>query len=378
MEHIPDSAETITASWLTEALRSTGTIQAAAVSQIRLEPIGDVQGFMGEITRIFLFYDLPEKKAPRTLIAKFPTNNLKLRAALAVNRLYEREVRFYQDVAGQIKMRIPHCYFSTIDESGQNPLLLLEDMAPAQVGDQIAGCTSAEAQLALVDIAKLHAAFWNSPKLKKFEWARVISSPDRMDQKAYQQYKWPRFLEKLGPFLSEVILDVTREYGELMPEIAERMGNRPQTMIHGDFRLDNLFFNQSGDGVPFATIDWQTMKLGSGTCDVAYFLSDNLRIELRRAEELNLLHHYHRTLLEEGVPDYSFEQCLADYRLSFFFRVHILVEGGFLFDFSDRRQAELMEVRLRRLSAILEDQDIRGLLARIVQKPVTCKKVDRG
>ena len=149
MEHLPDSAETITAAWLTEVLRSTGTIQSAAVSQIRLEPIGDVEGFMGEITRVFLFYDLPEKKAPRTLIAKFPTKNRRLRAALAVNRLYEREVRFYQDVAGQIKMRIPHCYFSTIDDSGQNPLLLLEDMAPAQVGDQIAGCSSAEAQLAL-------------------------------------------------------------------------------------------------------------------------------------------------------------------------------------------------------------------------------------
>ena len=277
---------------------------------------------MGELTRVFLSYDRPEKGAPQTLIAKFPTNDLKLRAALAVNRLYEREVRFYQNVASQIKMRIPHCYFSTIDESGQKPLLLLEDMAPAQVGDQLTGCTAAEAQLALVDLAKLHAAFWNSPKLKTFDWARVISSPDRMDQKAYQQYKWPRFYEKLRPLLSQVILDVTQEYGELMPQIAQRMGARPQTMIHGDYRLDNLFFNHSGEGVPFAAIDWQTMKLGSGTCDVAYFLSDNLEVELRRAEEQNLLHHYHRTLLEHGVQNYSFAQCLADYRLSFFGMVH--------------------------------------------------------
>ncbi len=365
MARIPTTAEAITAVWLTEALRSTQTIQASTITQIRLEPIGDVEGFMGELTRVFLSYDRPEKNAPQTLIAKFPTNDLKLRAALAVNRLYEREVRFYQNVASQIKMRIPRCYFSTIDESGQNPLLLLEDMAPAQVGDQIAGCTAAEAQLALVDLAKLHAAFWNSPKLKKFDWARVISSPDRMDQKAYQGYKWPRFFEKLRPLLSDVILDVTQEYGKLMPQIAQRMGARPQTMIHGDYRLDNLFFNRSGEGVPFAAIDWQTMKLGSGTCDVAYFLSDNLKIELRQAEDQNLLHHYHRTLLEHGVPDYSFEQCLADYRLSFFFRIHILVEGGFLFDLSDSRRAELMKVRLKRLSAILEDQDIRGLLASI-------------
>ena len=34
-------------------------------------------------------------------------------------------------------MRIPRCYFSTIDESGQNPLLLLEDLAPAQVAECI-------------------------------------------------------------------------------------------------------------------------------------------------------------------------------------------------------------------------------------------------
>ncbi|MFT7585390.1 MAG: thiamine kinase-like enzyme, partial [Cellvibrionaceae bacterium] len=210
---------------------------------------------------------------------------------------------------------------------------------------------------------KLHAAFWNSPVLKTFDWARKISSLDRMNQEAYQQRKWPTFYEKLKPLLSDVIFDVTVEYGKLMPQIAQRMGDRPQTMIHGDYRLDNLFFGHAGEGVPFAAIDWQTMKLGSGTCDLAYFLSDNLEIELRRKNENHLLHLYHQTLLEHGVEDYQFEQCLADYRLSFFFRVHILIEGGFLFDFADSRQATLMKVRLERLSAILEDQDIRGLLS---------------
>ncbi|MEM7116495.1 MAG: phosphotransferase [Chloroflexota bacterium] len=284
MARLPDSAEAITAVWLTKALRSTQTIQTSTVMRIRLEPIGDVEGFMGELTRLYLTYDQPENHAPRTLIAKFPTNDLKLRAALAVNRLYEREVRFYQNVASQIKMRIPHCYFSTIDQSGQNPLLLLEDMAPARVGDQIAGCSLAEAELALVDLAKLHAAFWDSPVLKTFDWARVISSPDRMNQEVYQQKKWPAFYEKLRPLLSDVITDVTVEYGKLMPQIAQQMAARPQTMIHGDYRLDNLFFGQSregkgeGRGVPFAAIDWQTMKLGSGTCDVAYFLSSTLYI----------------------------------------------------------------------------------------------------
>ena len=363
MNKIPTSADAITAEWLTDALRSTSTIHTATVTHRRLEPIGDIEGFMGELTRVTLSYDRPEENGPHTLIAKFPTNDLELRAALAVNRLYEREVRFYQNVAKQIKMRIPRCYFSHIDESGQNPLLLLEDMAPARVGDQIAGCSIAEAELALIDLAKFHAAFWNSPQLKTFDWARVISSPDRMNQGQYQGYKWPAFYEKLEPLLSDVIVDVTREYGKLMPQIAKKMGDRPQTMIHGDYRLDNLFFGQAGEGVPFAAIDWQTMKIGSGTCDVAYFLSDNLEVNLRRQAEDNLLNLYHKTLLDHGVQAYSFEQCLADYRLSFFFRVHILVEGGFLFDFTDSRQAKLMQVRLERLSAILKDQDIQGLLS---------------
>ena len=367
MATFPTAIEALTADWLTETLRSNGTIQSATITQLRHEPIGDIEGFMGEISRLFLTYDRPEEDAPQTLIAKFPTNDLKLRAALAVNRLYEREIRFYQDVANKIKMRIPRCYFSAIDGSGQNTLLLLEDMAPARVGDQIAGCSLAEAKLAIIDLAKLHAAFWDSPLLQTFDWARVISSPDRMNPEEYQQKKWPAFYEKLKPLLSDVIVDVTVEYGKLMSKIAQRMRERPQTMIHGDYRLDNLFFGQpdKGVGVPFAAIDWQTMKLGSGTCDLAYFLSDNLEIELRRQEEQNLLHLYHRTLLEHGVQDYQIEQCLADYRLSFFFRVHILVEGGFLFDFSDRRQADLMVVRLKRLSAILEDQDILGLLSSI-------------
>ena len=365
MARVPTSPDMMTSAWLTEVLRKAQVIQTATITAIRAEPVGDVEGFMGQIVRVFLTYDQHEANAPKTLIAKFPTTDLKLRAALAVNRLYEREVRFYQNVASQIKMRIPYCYFSSIDESGQNPLLLLEDLAPARVGNHIAGCSLLEAELALTDLAKLHAAFWDSPVLKTFDWARVISSPDRMNQAQYQGYKWPAFSEKLGPLLSDSMIKLTKEYGELMPQIAQRMGARPQTMIHGDYRLDNLFFGQGGTGVPFAAIDWQTMKLGSGTCDVAYFLSDNLEIDLRRAHENHLLQLYHQTLLEHGVENYPFAQCLADYRLSFFFRVHILVEGGFLFDFADVRQAELMKVRLKRLAAILEDQDIHGLLASI-------------
>ena len=363
MASIPNSVETLTAEWLTEIFRAKEVIQSATVAAFRVEPVGDVEGFMGEIVRLVLTYDPPQPEAPATVIAKFPTNDLKLRAALAVNRLYEREVRFYENVASQMDMRIPHCYFSSIDESGQNPLLILEDLAPAVVGNQIAGCSLAEAELALIDLAKLHAAFWDSPILETFDWARVISSPDRMNREQYQGYKWPSFYEKLESLLSSAMVAITKEYGELMPLIAKRMSERPQTMIHGDYRLDNLFFGKDGEGVPFAAVDWQTMKLGSGTCDLAYFLSDNLDIELRRAHETHLIKLYHQTLLEYGVENYPFEQCLADYRLSFFFRIHILVEWGFLSDFADERQAELIKLRLERLDAVLEDQDIRGLLA---------------
>jgi aminoglycoside phosphotransferase (APT) family kinase protein len=84
--------------------------------------------------------------------------------------------------------------------------------------------------------------------------------------------------------------------------------------VHGDYRLDNMLFDASARARPLTVVDWQTVQLGVGPSDVAYFLGSAFEPEVRRSCETELVTDYHHALVEEyGVADYPFEQCWRDY-----------------------------------------------------------------
>lgn len=71
---------------------------------------------------------------------------------------YLREVRFYQDIAPRLKVRVPACHHAEIDSNKTEFVLVLEDLSPARPGDQIQGCTVEETALAVVEAARIHAS----------------------------------------------------------------------------------------------------------------------------------------------------------------------------------------------------------------------------
>ena len=93
------------------------------------------------------------------------------------------------------------------------------------------------------------------------------------------------------------------------PEFAHQLCQGPVTLMHGDLRLDNLFFE--GERVLF--IDWQLVRRGPPMYDIAYLLSCGLTDEASAHE---LIESYHRALVREGVTDYSLQQAWLDYRLA--------------------------------------------------------------
>ena len=47
------------------------------------------------------------------------------------------------------------------------------------------------------------------------------------------------------------------------------------TVVHNDFRLDNMLFSDAADRAPLTVVDWQTVGLGRGPGDIAYFLGSS-------------------------------------------------------------------------------------------------------
>ena len=353
---MPKTSEEITPDWLNEVLDDSVT-GGAQVSSIKKEIIGQGAGFLGELTRLTLTYDREAPSAPASIIAKLPTQDEAVRNLAQLINVYEREVRFFEQIADETPMRTPNCYFSHADAAKGEYVLLLEDLAPGRVGDQIATCSIEEAKTALRALAGLHAAWWDSPRLKEFAWMPGVDDQLLIGliSMMYQQ-SWPTFVERYGDQVPAEILPIGEKFGQTFAELAKEIERGPLTLTHSDYRLDNMFFDLA-DGSPIAIIDWQLAQRGPALGDVTYFLAGNLTTEARREHETELLHVYHEALVERGVKDYDYALCAEDYRkaaLPLFIFVVTNQEDFNIEDYNERAQ-ELMETMLDRyMTAILD------------------------
>src|SRR5271163_2601579 len=153
----------LTASWLAEA------IGAGAIAGFGVERIGT--GQMSECYRVRLNYQDPVAAPgrPESVVLKVAATDQVSRQTGAALGLYEREVRFYQDVAPRLGGPIAPCYHASVDATGVFDLLL-GDAGPAVVGDEIAGATTEQASLAVVELGRLHGPLLGDTSLAAAPW----------------------------------------------------------------------------------------------------------------------------------------------------------------------------------------------------------------
>jgi hypothetical protein len=141
-------------------------------------------------------------------------------------------------------------------------VLLLADMAPAVQGDQIAGCTLQEAQLAVEALDGLHGPSWCDPT-----WLGLsaISMPKPGDEAA------AKGLGDVCVMAADITIDKlgARMSAEDRETLSAAMGlvtpwllvePKRFALMHGDYRLDNMLFDP--DRTRITVVDWQTMGLG--------------------------------------------------------------------------------------------------------------------
>lgn len=350
---LPAGPQELSASWLTSALRETGTITDSSVSAFTCETIGEGVGVLGQLARVRLEYDSPETEAPASLVGKFPAPVQANRALANLFRFYEREVRFYEEIANEVELRTPTRYYSRFDPETSDYVLLMEDMHPAECGDQVAGCPVEVATSLLHEMARFHATWWESRRLPSLEWIPLGDAP--VMQFAEQAYKGslPRFLDVFGSELQPRAISILERFQDKVIALQHVINKPPLTIAHGDLRFDNLYLGPNGTAVG----DWQIIQRSRGAYDVGYFLSQSIDTAARRTSEMEILRGYHETLVENGVKNYTFDQCFNDYRaFAMFCLVYPVISGGTL-DLANDRGVELVQTMATRSIATILDLD---------------------
>ena len=321
---IPTTPDVITPEWLSDVLGAT-------VVSVDKEMVGT--GQMGDSVRLTLGYK--GAMGPTSVVAKLPALDPTSRATAFAVRSYEIEVSFYRELAPELPVRAPHCYLALHDPATDDFILLLEDLAPARQGDQLAGCSVDQAAIAVEELPKLHAPRWGDAGLESLPWLHR-STPDEtavmttmLVTGLYDGFR-TRYTERLDPDVFELC---ERFIPRLASYLAERPG--PWTVAHGDYRLDNLLFGTDAGGPPVAVVDWQTVAHGPGVADLSYFIGAGLLPDDRRTHEDDLVRDYHGALTATGV-ELDWDDCWQQYRRHTFAGLVMAVAASMLVEQTER------------------------------------------
>lgn len=351
--HVP-----LTPARLTVLLRQAGALKRAEIESFTQERLGEGAGFTGQLNRLHLRYAGEANGAPASIIAKSSSTDPDVLAFMKRIRLYEREVRFYAELAATAGLRTPRCYHAACNPDTGECLLLLEDLDVARPGDNVAGSPPAEVAVVLRELASFHAAWWEHPRLAGLDWIPRFDCDLDVMQDGFRR-QWPGFVQKCGAQVPARLLELGERFGRHLADVRRALASGPLTLAHNDLRLDNLLFDLPD--APLAVIDWQLLLRGPGVTDVAYFFCWCLRVN-DCAQWADLLHGYHEALLARGVRGYDFQDCRRDFRWGALNVVLRLVIAGGLLDFSSPRGAALARVVLARSLAVIENSRAEELL----------------
>lgn len=285
----PSHPGEVTPNWL-------GDVLGVAVESIRWEPIGT--GQVGDSARFHVDYAGPPG-AP-TLAGKFPAADVTSRSTAAMFGLYTKEVSFYRDIAPLLDVRVPHVHYSGLAEDGGEFILLFEDLGPSRGGNQIAGCDLADAEAAIRQAAGIHAPSWHNRTILDTEWLATKPEVSAQIRALYPQAQavWrERYADTLEPEFMQLCEAVAEHSAAVFTEAPPP----PTSLVHGDFRLDNMLFDIRGGAEPIAVLDWQTVTIGNPMTDVGYFLGCGIGDELRRAHEDRLIELWLSEMAARGV-----------------------------------------------------------------------------
>jgi len=342
-----DPAE-VTPSWLSEVL-------GADVRECRLEQIGIGVGLLGRLYRAHLEGG-PD--TPKSVVVKLPMLNVRIRSELCEDlEFYLREVRFYQEIGLANPLPPARPYFAAFDETTHDFVLVLEDLGRLRVADQIVGCTAADAEIVIDAIARHHAHWWESDRFASLPWLKTYAAPPVPAVMAGNiEAAWPRFIDGVGAEISPELRDFGERFPSMVPWFLDELTRPPRTFLHGDLRLDQLFFAVEHDDPPLTALDWQITAKGRGAYDLGYFLSQSLTADTRRCCEDQLIERYAERLAEHGI-DYPREELLHDYRITAAWCFIYPVMGAGRIDIANDRQLELVRTMLVRAAATMEDHD---------------------
>ena len=133
-------------------------------------------------------------------------------------------------------------FLKVAGKSKRRYILVLEDIADARPPSQLTGGSLDEARRALVVLARFHAHNWMRREvLEANDKIYPMNRAARVFQASYLRNR-EAFVERFGDAVGDDMLARLDEIQVRAPTISDSLAAAPWTLLHGDYRLDNVLF----------------------------------------------------------------------------------------------------------------------------------------
>ncbi|OMC49892.1 phosphotransferase [Mycobacterium sp. IS-2888] len=253
---------------------------------------------------------LTGKDVPESVFVKLAAQTVATRLMGELGRLGHTEVRFYSQLAPELT-GVPECYGAAFDPWTGRYLLVLEDL-PAEsceFPDTLHPLSPDQASLIVELLAELHATFWHRLPRDGGGPLGWLYTPSGDVTSLLTGSLMHASIKRLAD-RTAIPVDNGRFIADNYRAVAAVIDTPPHTVMHGDAHPGNMYFYGGKAGL----LDWQAVRRGHPSRELAYTLITSLTPEDRRATQRELLNDYRRALAAAGGPGLDRDDLWLRYR----------------------------------------------------------------
>lgn len=231
--------------------------------------------------------------------------------------MYLNEVSFYHDIRPAIDLEAPRGYAGMFDRNSGQFGVIMEDLSlrNAHFPNATENTPVATIKNLLSELAKLHAAFWDSPRFEKdLAWVPMTNRGGMFPVFDTIGLDIIRDQVEKNPFKKNLIAPLGKSVEELWAanwKVQAHFNSQTTTLLHGDTHIGNTYQladNETG------LLDFQLMVRGHWAHDITYAIITGLDVEERRTHEKEIIRHYLSELATHGITPPPFDEAWLCYR----------------------------------------------------------------
>jgi hypothetical protein len=248
-------------------------------------------------------------RVPESAFVKLSAETVATRLMGELGRLGDTEVRFYSQLAPQLS-GVPEAYGAAFDMWTGRYLLVLEDLpATCVFPDTLHPISVDQAALVVELLANLHATFAHRLRRDGRGPLNWLYTPSGDATSLLTGSLMKASMKRLAG-RTTIPVDSGRYIADNYRAVAALIDEPPHTVMHGDAHPGNMYFRDGEAGL----LDWQAVRRGHPSRELAYTLITSLTPEDRRAAQRDLLDGYRKALVAAGGPELDRDDLWLRYR----------------------------------------------------------------